>query len=308
MITFDPNVVSHRDFHQILLSGVAPRPIAFVTSKDANGNINLAPFSFFNAFASKPPIVAIGPAIAAATGREKDTLLNILETGECTISTVSYPFVEQMNLASTDYPRGVDEFTKSGLSKAESQVVSVPYVAEASVAMECTLVRNIELFREFGGNGNIMLLKVERLHAREDVLTDGKIDPRKMDLVARMGYAWYARVTPDVCFESPQPRGKGIGFDALPYELLQSTILSGNELAQLASVASIPEPDPAFSLADVWPANAGNVGALQSDAEGLAEAHKISVDEAYRLLIMRHLLAARNVASAWQCYVNKIVP
>lgn len=179
MITFDPNVVSHRDFHQILLSGVAPRPIAFVTSRDSEGTINLAPFSFFNAFASKPPIVAIGPAIAAATGREKDTLLNILETGECTISTVSYPFVEQMNLASTDYPRGVDEFTKSGLSKAESQVVSVPYVAEAQIAMECTLVHNIELFREKGGNGNIMLLRVERLHVRESAMTDGRIDPEK---------------------------------------------------------------------------------------------------------------------------------
>jgi flavin reductase (DIM6/NTAB) family NADH-FMN oxidoreductase RutF len=284
MITFDPHVVSHRDFHQILLSGVAPRPIAFVTSRDSHGTLNLAPFSFFNAFASKPPIVAIGPAIAAATGREKDTLLNILETGECTISTVSYPYVEQMNLASTDYPRGVDEFEKSGLTKAASHVVSVPFVAEAQVAMECTLVRNIELFRETGGNGNIMLLRVERLHAQESAMTDGRIDPRKMDLVARMGYAWYARITPESCFESAQPRVKGIGFDGLPPGIRSSPVLTGNDLAKLAGVPAIPV---------VSVGSAADAPVHDDGANEYAAHHKA-----------KELLASGNVDAAWQCLLG----
>jgi flavin reductase (DIM6/NTAB) family NADH-FMN oxidoreductase RutF len=304
MITFDPNLVSHRDFHQILLSGVAPRPIAFVTSRDSEGTVNLAPFSFFNAFASKPPIVAIGPAIAAATGREKDTLLNILETGECTISTVSYPFVEQMNLASTDYPRGVDEFTKSGLSKAESQVVSVPYVAEAQIAMECTLVHNIELFREKGGNGNIMLLRVERLHVQESAMTDGRIDPRKMDLVARMGYSWYARVTPEACFESVQPRVKGIGFDALPERVRHSKILSGNDLALLAGVPAIPAVDSGADTKQAFIDAGGDIDALNTQAASLAATYAMSTEEYVAHSMAQKLLAGRNIAAAWQCVLS----
>lgn len=243
MLSYQPTDLSHKDFHQVLLSGVAPRPIAFVSSLDSNGNCNLAPFSFFNAYASKPPVVAIGPAIAAATGKVKDTWKNIMETKECTINTVTYSMIEQMNLASTDYEFGIDEFVKAGFGKTTSTNVKPPLVTESPFSMECSLIDNIELFREEGGNGNIMLLRVLRLHVKESVLTDGKIDPRKMDFVARMGYKWYSRVTPETCFESAQPRVKGIGFDALPEFALQSNILTGNDLAKLAGVTSPPDFD-----------------------------------------------------------------
>ncbi|MFM7774825.1 MAG: flavin reductase family protein [Candidatus Kapaibacterium sp.] len=304
MITYDPAEVSHRDFHQILLSGVAPRPIAFVTSRDSSGTLNLAPFSFFNSFASKPPIVAIGPAIAAATGREKDTLLNILETGECTISTVSYPFVEQMNLASTDYPRGVDEFEKSGLTKAPSHVVSVPYVAEAQIAMECTLVHNIELFREKGGNGNIMLLRVQRLHVQESAMTDGRIDPRKMDLVARMGYAWYARITPESCFESAQPRVKGIGFDGLPDAIRSSAVLTGNELALLAGVPMVPSPSADADVAASVRETGADLDSLREEAHLMAASRSMNPSDYLRHRMAQVLLARRNVDAAWQCLLS----
>ncbi len=248
MIHYDPSTIAHRDFHQILLSGVAPRPIAFVSSVNASGQVNLAPFSFFNSFASKPPVVAIGPAIAAASGREKDTLLNILQTGQCTISMVSHSFVHQMNLASTDYEYGVDEYVKSGLTKCMGDVVPVPYVAESCFSMECELIQNIELFRELGGNGNIMLLKVLRLHVKEEVMTNGTIDPRKMDLVARMGYKWYARIREEDCFEAAQPRSRGMGMDQLPEHIRLSSVLSANDCARLAMSPSIPSPTSGFSL------------------------------------------------------------
>lgn len=247
MITYDPATVPHPQMHGILLSGVAPRPIAFVASRAKDGSVNLAPYSFFNAFASKPPVVAIGPAVSVRSGKVKDTWRNILETGECTISAVTYGMVHQMNVAAAEYEAGTDEFIKAGFTKAPSETVNVPYVAESPFAMECRLIQNIELFREEGGNGNIMLLRVHRIHVKESVLTDGKIDPRKMDLVARMGYHWYARVTPEVCFELAQPGPNcGIGLDALPEPIRTSPILTGNDLGQLASVLALPPCDPAF--------------------------------------------------------------
>jgi flavin reductase (DIM6/NTAB) family NADH-FMN oxidoreductase RutF len=243
---YNPADVPHREFHQILLSGVAPRPIAFVSTQDSNGNTNLAPYSFFNAYASKPPVVAIGPAVSAATGKTKDTWRNIMETGECTINAVTYSMVEQMNLASTDYEPNVDEFVKAGFTKKASSIVKPPMVAESPFSMECTLIKNIELFREEGGNGNIMLLRVQQLHVSDSIIRDGAIDPKSVDFVARMGYKWYARITPDVCFELGQPRIKGIGFDNLPNEIKSSPILTGSDLAILAGVDSIPPKNQDF--------------------------------------------------------------
>lgn len=248
MITYYPDELSHRDRHQVVLGGVAPRPIAFVTSMDRAGNHNLSPFSFFNAFASKPPIVAIGPAVAAKTGREKDTWLNILETGECTISAVTYGMVHQMNLTSADYPRGTDEYVKAGFTKRASVEVAPPSVAESPYVMECKLFDHIELRRDIGGNGNIVLLEAVCFHVSEDVMTDGKIDPHKIDLVARMGHSHYCRASN--IFDAAQPAHHCMGMDALPEGIRNSTVLSGNDLAQLAYLESIPERDAGFVSPD----------------------------------------------------------
>ncbi|GIV49522.1 MAG: flavin reductase [Candidatus Kapaibacterium sp.] len=302
MITYDPASVPHPQMHGILLSGVAPRPIAFVASRSANGDINLAPFSFFNAFASKPPVVAIGPAMSVRSGKVKDTWRNILETGECTISAVTYGMLHQMNIAAAEYPAGTDEFVKAGLTKVPAETVSVPYVGESPFAMECRFIQNIELFREEGGNGNIMLLRVHRIHVKESVLTDGKIDPRKMDLIARMGYHWYARVTPHVCFELPQPGERcGIGLDMLPEPIRQSPILTGNDLGQLASVLELPARDPSFREPR---SNADSV-----EHELIAGNPRGALDAALRLgppnqwtlhRIARAFLAVNDVSGAWQ--------
>ncbi|MCX7930384.1 MAG: flavin reductase family protein [Chlorobi bacterium] len=302
MITYDPATVPHSQMHGILLSGVAPRPIAFVASRSPQGDVNLAPFSFFNAFASKPPVVAIGPAVSVRSGKVKDTWRNILDTGECTISAVTHGMLHQMNLAAAEYPHGTDEFVKAGLTKANAETVGVPYVAESPFAMECRFIQNIELFRDEGGNGNIMLLRVHRIHVKESILTDGKIDPRKMDLVARMGYHWYARVTPDVCFELPQPGEKlGIGFDALPESIRTSPILTSNDRGMLASVLSMPPREETFATVQ---SNADSI-----EHELIARNPRSALDAALRMgktdiwtlhRIARAFLQLGDVGSAWQ--------
>lgn len=243
----NPKDVEHRELHNILLSGVAPRPIALVASQDSDGNVNLSPFSFFNCYASKPPIVAIGPAFSAKTGKAKDTYLNILETKVATISTVTYSMVEAISLASCEYPKGVDEFEKSGLTKNESQTIPVPGVAESPFIMECTFLENIPLGRDIGGNGNLMMLQVQSFTIDDAMIVDGKLHPHKMDLVARMGYNWYARCDENSVFELFKPQWNGIGVDALPNEVRESSILTGNNLAKLAGVKEIPQKDPLFT-------------------------------------------------------------
>lgn len=164
MRTIDPSELSYRERHQLVLSGIAPRPIALVATLDPQGRANLAPYSFFNAFASHPPIVAIGPAHSLRTMVPKHTLENLLQTRECTISVVTYRIAEQANLASAEYDAGVDEFAKAGLSKYPSQRVRPPGVAESPFIMECVLLEHIPLARERGGNGNLVLLEVVLFH------------------------------------------------------------------------------------------------------------------------------------------------
>lgn len=245
MKTIFPDHLSHRDRHQLLLGGVAPRPIAFVTTVDANNVVNLAPFSFFNAYSSRPPVVAIGPAIGGKSGIPKDTLLNLLATKECTISAISFGMVHKTNLASAPYPPEISEYDKSGFTQAASSIVRPPYVAESPYALECKLIQNIELFREQGGNGNIMLLEVVAFHVSQSVMdADGRIDPRRMDLVGRMGGSWYTRTRE--LFSTVQPAHIPIGFDALPDHIKHSAVLTGNDLAQLAYVPVLPTLDGTF--------------------------------------------------------------
>lgn len=246
MRTIRPYDLEHRERHQLLLSGVAPRPIALVTTQSKDGIVNVSPFSFFNAYSSRPPIVAIGPAISSISGKAKDTLVNILETGECTISSVTYAMTEQISLASCEYDADISEFEKAGLHKKSSSLVKPPFVAESPYAMECTLHKYIPLFEQEGGNGRILLLEVKLFHVAESVFTDDKVDPRKMDLAARMGYDWYCRAHGDALFQVKKPRWNGIGIDSLPEVIKTSPFLTGSDLAKLGSMKELPEIDPAF--------------------------------------------------------------
>ena len=289
-----PGDIPHRDMHQILLSGVAPRPIALVSTISNNGIPNLAPYSFFNAYASNPPIIAIGPAISAATGKVKDTYTNIVETGECTINAVTFAMTEQISLASCEFSPEVDEFVKSGLHPLQSVLVKPFRVKESPFQMECKLVESIALMRERGGNGNIMLLEVVKVHVNEAMFINDRIDPQQLDLVARMGYDFYCRAHGDAIFEVFKPKWNGIGIDALPEFLRESTVLTGAQLAKLAGIKEIPQKNEVEKERALHECNrlmnAGVHHQFQTDKDQLQRMISSLVDLGYTELAWRLLV------------------
>lgn len=240
--TISPKEVSTADFHSYLLSAVAPRPIAFASTIDRAGNINLSPFSFFNAFGANPPILIFSPARRVRDNTTKHTLENVREVGEVVINVVNYAMVEQTSLASTEYEKGVNEFVKAGFTQVPSTLVKPPRVGESPVAFECKVLQIIETGSQ-GGAGNLIICEVVLAHIKEDILDEkGKIDTRKIDLVGRMGAEWYCRANGDALFEIPKPLlTKGIGIDQLPEEIRNSSVLTGNNLGRLANVEKLPE-------------------------------------------------------------------
>lgn len=238
--TIDPTSIPQPELHAYLLSAVAPRPICFASTIDAAGNVNLSPFSFFNVFSSNPPILIFSPARSGRDNSLKHTHQNVKEVPEVVINIVNYPIVEQMSLSSTAYKKGVNEFTKAGLTEVPSEKVKPPRVDEAPVAFECSVTEVIEL-ADTPGAGNLILAKVELIHINETYLTDGQLDTQKLDLVGRMGGSWYTRSSGDSLFEIPKPiRTKGIGVDNLPESIRNSTILTGNNLGRLGNVEELP--------------------------------------------------------------------
>ncbi|WP_027077901.1 flavin reductase family protein [Maribacter antarcticus] len=239
--TISPSDISQPELHAYLLSAVAPRPICFASTVDKDGNVNLSPFSFFNVFSSNPPVLIFSPARSGRDGSMKHTHQNVLEVPEVVINIVNYPMVEQMSLSSTAYDKGVNEFEKTGFTQVKSDVVAPPRVGEAPVAMECTVTQVIPL-ADAPGAGNLILAKVERMHIQEEYLdADGQLDTQKLDLVGRMGGSWYTRSSGDSLFEIPKPvRNKGIGVDRLPTAVVNSAVLTGNNLGRLGNLENIP--------------------------------------------------------------------
>ncbi len=241
MRLFDPDLMPHPEFHRLLVGGVAPRPIALVSSMDEHGTGNLSPFSFFNVFGVNPPVLCFSPAYSGRTGNPKHTMLNVLETRECTVSIVSYDMLPQVSLASAPYERGIDEFVKSGLTKLPSVKVTPPGVAESAFVMEAKLLHHVD-FGKKHGSANLMICEVVMLHVDDSVLTEkGGIDPVLIDQVARLGGPYYTRAKRGL-FILPQPGVPLLGIDRLPEEIRSSPILSGKNLAQLASIEAIPVP------------------------------------------------------------------
>lgn len=249
MKTINPQEVKTAEVHALLLGAIAPRPIAFASTTDREGNVNLSPFSFFNVFSAKPPILVFSPARRVRDNTGKHTLENVLETKEVVINIASFDIVEQMSLASTEYDRGINEFIKSGLTPEPSVMVQPPRVKEAPVAFECRVNEVISLGPE-GGAGNLVICEVVLIHVKEEILNEnGKIDPFKLDAVARMGGDYYLRAKGDCIFELPKPvRNKGIGFDQLPSFIRNSPILTGNNLARLANSEAIPSEEEVESI------------------------------------------------------------
>ena len=293
--TLSPADLPAPDWYQYLIGAVAPRPIAFASTVSAAGVVNLSPFSFFNLFSANPPILVFSPANRARDNSEKDTLRNVREVPEVVINLCDYPLVEQLSLASAEYPSHVNEFAKAGLREAPAELVRPPRVAECPVAFEC-VVEQIVALGDAPGHGNLVVCRIVRGHFREDILLphgQPGIDPRKFEAVSRLGGDWYSRLLPDSLFLVGRPnRRLGMGFDALPARLRESHLLTGNHLARLANVEREALP------------TAAQIEAIKAEPLVAHLLHKHRHDAAEQqtqlTLLARQWLDEGRVADAWR--------
>lgn len=226
---------------------IAPRPICFASTIDKEGQVNLSPFSFFNMFSSNPPIVIFSPSRRVRDNTTKHTLGNVLEVPEVVINIVTYNMVRQTSLASCEYPKGVNEFIKAGFTPEPATLVKPPMVKESQIKLECR-VNEVKSLGQEGGAGNLVICEVLRMHIADELVDEqGKLDQRKIRHVARLGGDWYCVVSEESLFHVEKPNTQlGIGFDGLPATIRHSSILSGNELGQLANVTEVPVVDASF--------------------------------------------------------------
>jgi len=290
MKTIDPKEVTTSELHGYLLNAVAPRPIAFASTIDEEGRPNLAPFSFFNVFSANPPIAIFSPARRGRDNTTKHTFENVKKVREAVINVVTYDMVQQCSLASTDFPEGVSEFEKTGLTPIDSDLIKPKRIKESPVQLECRVNDVVELGQN-GGAGNLVICEVLRVHVSEDVLNaEGKIDPLKMDQVGRCGGNWYNRVNADSMFEVEKPLARmGIGVDGIPEDIRMSSVLTGNDLGKLGKVETLPNETDVnehklIELAEIFMDLEDNQPALEQRLHELA----------------REQLASGEVNTAWK--------
>lgn len=270
-----------------LQSAVAPRPIAFVSSIDSHGNVNLSPFSFFNMFSMNPPILVFSPSRRVRDNTTKHTLQNVLEVPEVTINIVSYAIVEQTSLASCEYPKGVNEFNMAGFTAKASQKIKPPYVAESPVSFECKVNQVLPL-GDKGGAGNLVICEVLLMHIQDSVLDENRmIDPYKLDAVARMGQNYYNRAQGESIFTVPKPNEKiGVGFSAIPEAVKNSMVLTGNDLGRLGNIETLPTEVELIAMRN-------NSEWRQASEKGMEHLHQLAkqylaegkISEAWRVLL-----------------------
>tara|TARA_Y100001968_G_C19421042_1_gene751760 strand:+ start:376 stop:1212 length:837 start_codon:yes stop_codon:yes gene_type:complete len=275
MKTLDVNKGQTDGIYNYLSSAITPRPIALVSTIDKHGNRNLSPFSFFNVFSVNPPILIFSPVKSGRSGENKHTLENVLEIKECVIALVTEDIAQQVSLSSTSYEKGINEFEKSGLTEIKSDLISPSRILESPINFECKINDVIVLGRE-GGAGNLVVAEILKMHINETVLDkNGNIDPLKLNIISRHGANWYGKTTKESLYEIAKPISKlGMGVDNLPSEIKNSSILSGSELAILASAENIPEKQDFY----------------QRKNKSLQEKH----------LIAKQLLSEGNHQDAWQ--------
>ena len=289
MASFNPEDLTTSILHGYLLSAVSPRPIALASTIDANGKPNLSPFSFFNVFSANPPILIFSPARRVRDNTTKHTLHNVEATKEVVINVVNYNMVHQASLSSTEYPEGVNEFEKAGFSMQPSDKVKPFRVAESPVQLECKVNQIIELGTE-GGAGNLVICEVVKLHISEEVLNENQtINQEALDLVARAGGSYYSRAK-NGFFEIPKPLASmGIGVDALPENVRNSIILTGNDLGMLGNINTLP--------------NAADVDKFISDiSERYPDIKSASHKEKHKLA--QNYLSYGDVKSAWKLLLS----
>lgn len=283
----DPKEIETPKLQAYLQGAVSPRPIAFVSSVDVNGNVNLSPFSFFNLFSMNPPILIFSPSRRVRDNTTKHTLQNVLEVPEVVINIVSYSMVEQTSLASCEFPKEVNEFTKAGFTAVQSKKVKPPRVAESPVSFECKVNQVLPLGQK-GGAGNLVICEVLLMHVQDQILTnDGFIDPQKIDAVARMGQDYYCRASGENVFMVPKPNVKiGIGYDQIPAQIRNSNILTGNDLGRLGNIEGLPTEAEVknFQSTEAW---------KEASKKGTTEIHRLaqsylqagSIEEAWKTLL-----------------------
>lgn len=272
MKTVIPSEVSSMELQTIMQTAIAPRPIALASTIDKEGNINLSPFSFFNMFSTVPPVLIFSPSRRVRDNTTKHTLENVLEVPEVVIGIVNFNIVQQISLASTEYGKEENEFIKSGLTMKDADLIKPKLIEECPVNLECRVMEVKSLGNE-GGAGNLVICEVKKIHIRKEYLNEeGKLDQKKLDLVARLGGNWYSRNNENNLFEVPKPLVTlGIGFDRLPDEIKYSKVFTGNDLGMLANVEELPG------------------SAFKSDEISHLEAQKLllesKIEEAWNLLI-----------------------
>jgi flavin reductase (DIM6/NTAB) family NADH-FMN oxidoreductase RutF len=293
----NPKEIKTGELHAFMLHAIAPRPIAFASTVDKNGKPNLSPFSFFNAFGSKPPVVVFSPARRVRDNTIKHTLENVYETKEVVINVVNYAIVQQASLSSCEFPKGVNEFEKAGLTPVASEIVKPFRVKESPVQMECKVLQVIETGDQ-GGAANLIICEILLMHINDDILNEqGKIDQDKIDLVARMGGDFYCRASGSALFKVAKPNLKlGIGIDSIPENIRHSHVLSGNDLGKLGNAEKLP------SAEDI------NEFVKQDEVKKLREAlqkDKANAELALQLAAKR-LLAENKVEDAWKLLLMEI--
>ena len=294
MLSLNPNDLETPKLHHYLLGSVGPRPIAFASTIDSEGNANLAPFSFFNVFSANPPILIFSPARSGRTNTTKDTYNNVKTNPEVVINIVNYEIVHQMSLASSPYPAGTSEFIKSGLTPVASETIRPYRVEESPVQFECKVNEVIEL-GENGGAGNLVICEVTRIHIDEAVLdSNNMIDQKKIDLVSRMGGNWYCRADQHAMFEIKKPiTSCGIGYDQLPKDIIESKLLSPNDLGFLAGIESLPNETEVneFKLLEL------------SEIFILLEDDQVALEEALHEKA-KELINEQKLEEAWKCLLS----
>jgi flavin reductase (DIM6/NTAB) family NADH-FMN oxidoreductase RutF len=290
----DLNNLSPAEKQYYLQHVIAPRPICFASTIDKAGNVNLSPFSFFNLFSSNPPIVVFSPARRVRDNTTKHSLQNVLEVPEVVINIVTYDMVQQTSLASCEFPKEVNEFTKAGFTEEPATLVKPPMVKESKVKLECKVTEVKPLGIE-GGAGNLVICEVLRMHI-DDSLFDAhkKLDQRKINHVARLGGDWYCVVNETNLFQVEKPNTQlGIGIDTLPLNIRNSKILSGNNLGQLANVHDMPVIEPSFDDAHL---------------KQIIQYYSINPDDMEKELhsYAKTLLDAGKVREAWQVLLSAI--
>lgn len=250
MISFNPKDKEVPEVHKTMLGGIAPRPIAFVSTISKEGVVNLAPYSFFNAFGANPPMIAFSPARRGRGGTLKDTYNNLMDTKECVVHIVSYSMAQQMNLTSADFEENINEFAMAGFTEMDSDIVKAPRVKESVFHMECKLHQMVELGGK-PGSGNLAICEVVRFHVAEEILTGPYPDPQKIDAIGRNGGNYYTRASGDAIFELPKPDFiEAIGYASIPEEIRNSDILTANNLGQIASLRELPTVEDSVAYVD----------------------------------------------------------